>query len=96
MYVRWWMCIRASEESVSCAANTTFSPQKTADILSYPQRQRAKQKRDNAYLHLLQGKEDRRSSPCNWQESISGSCNWLISCQLDIENFRSLIRPDKC
>ena len=44
MYVRWWMCIRASEERVSCAANTTFSPQKTADILSYSQRQRPNKK----------------------------------------------------
>ena len=83
MYVKKWMCIRAGEESLSCAANTSFWPQKTADILSHPQRQRAKQKRNNAYLHLLQGKEDLRSSPCYWQEPISGSCNWLLSSRLN-------------
>ena len=35
-------CVREvyCEESLSCAANTTFWPQKTADILSYPQRER--------------------------------------------------------
>ena len=39
------MCIRGSEESPSCAANTTLWPQKTADILSYPKdMQRANQK----------------------------------------------------
>ena len=50
------MCMRVSAESLSCAANTTFWPQITADILSYPQRQRAVQKRNSAYFHLLQGK----------------------------------------
>ena len=38
------MCIRASEESLFCAASITFLPQKTADILNYAQRQRATQK----------------------------------------------------
>ena len=61
MYV---VCIRASEESLSCAANTTFWPQKRPDILSYPQRQSATQKRYNANLHLLQEKKDPRSYPC--------------------------------
>ena len=42
--VRRWMCIRASEESLFCAASITFLPQKTADILNYAQRQRATQK----------------------------------------------------
>ena len=45
----------------------TFWPQKTADILSYRDRQRAKEK----YLHLPLGKGDARSSPCNWQEPIT-------------------------
>ena len=57
------MCLLASEESLSCAANTTFGPQKTADILNYPQRQRATQKRNNAYLDLLEEKKDPRSTP---------------------------------
>ena len=48
------MCIRASEESLFCAASITFLPQKTADILNYAQRQRATQKNQHAYLHLLQ------------------------------------------
>ena len=57
------MCLLASEESLSCAANTSFGPQKTADILNYPQRQRATQKRNNAYLDLLEEKKDPRSTP---------------------------------
>ena len=74
------MCVRASEEGLTCAANTTFWPQKTADILSYPQSQRTKQKKgSNAHLILLQEKKDPRSTPCNWKEPISGSCNWLLS-----------------
>ena len=56
MYVKWWTCIRGGEESLSCAAHTTFWSQITADILSYPQRQRAAQKRNSAYFHLLQEK----------------------------------------
>ena len=47
------MCIRASEESLFCAASITFLPQKTADILNYAQRQLLK-KTNNACLHLLQ------------------------------------------
>ena len=35
------MCIRAIEESLFCAPNITFLPQKTADILNYAQKQRA-------------------------------------------------------
>ena len=73
------MCIRASEESLSYAANTTLWPQKkTADILSYPQRQRATQKRNNAYLHFLQEKK---------RDPLLGSCYWLLSSQLYNENF---------
>ena len=30
------MCIKASEESLTCATNTTFWSQKTVDILNYP------------------------------------------------------------
>ena len=45
------MCIRASEESLTSAANTTFWPQKTADILSYPQSQRTKEKKEA--MHTL-------------------------------------------
>ena len=37
---------------------STFWPQKTADILSNCLRQRAKEKWNNAYLHLPLGKED--------------------------------------
>ena len=33
--VRGCMCITAIEESLCCAANITFLPQKTADILNY-------------------------------------------------------------
>ena len=44
------MYIRASVESLSCAANTTFWPQQTADILNYPQRKRATQKRNNTFI----------------------------------------------
>ena len=71
MYVTQWMRLLASGESLCCAANTSFWPQKTADILNYPQRERATQKENNAYL---KEKKDPRSSPCNWQEPISGSC----------------------
>ena len=63
--VRRWMCIRASEESLSCAASITFLLQKTADILNYAQRQRATSKTNNAYLHLLQAQVDVRSILCN-------------------------------
>ena len=73
------MNVRASEESLTCAANTTFWPQKTAYILSYPQSQRTKQKKgSNAHLILLQEKKDPRSTPWG-KEPISGSCNWLLS-----------------
>ena len=44
--VRRWMCIRANEESLFCAASITFLPQKTADILNYAQKQRATQKNE--------------------------------------------------
>ena len=44
--VRRWMSIRASEESLFCAASITFLPQKTADILNYAQRQRASQENE--------------------------------------------------
>ena len=37
-------------EPLLCGEYTTFWPQKTADILNYPQRQRATQKRNNAYV----------------------------------------------
>ena len=95
MYVRSWKCIIASEESLSRAVNTTFWPQKTADILSYPQRQRTKQKKEQC-IPSPSRKKDPRSTPCYWQEPNSSSCNWLLSSQLDNENFRSLIKPDKC
>ena len=44
----------ASEERLFCASSVTFFPQKTAGILNYAQRQRATQKTNDAYLHLLQ------------------------------------------
>ena len=47
------MCITAIEESLCCAANITFLPQKTADILNYAH-------------HLLQAQVDPRSTLCNW------------------------------
>ena len=80
------MCIRASEESLFCAASITFLPQKTEDILNYAQRQRATQKTNNAYLHLLQAQVDPRST----------LCNWLLNRQFENENSQSLKRPDKC
>ena len=80
------MCIRAGEESLSCAANTTFWQQKTADILT---------KEETMHTSISLKKKDLSSTPCNWQESISGSFNCLLSSQLDNENFLSLIRPDK-
>ena len=44
------MRLLASGESLCCAANILlFCPRKTADILNYPQRQRATQKRNNSY-----------------------------------------------
>ena len=55
--VRWWVCTIASEESLFSTASITFLPQKTADILHYAQRQRATQKTNNVYLHLLQAKK---------------------------------------
>ena len=74
------MCIRASEESLSCAANAIFWPQKTADILSYPQQQRAIQnRRSNAYLHVLLEEKDPRSTP--WQEPIIGYCKQPVGQQ---------------
>ena len=52
MYVRQWMRLLPSEESLSCAANTTFG---------------LKDKRNNVYLnYLLQEKKDPTSTPCNW------------------------------
>ena len=48
------ICMTASEERLFCASSVTFLPQKTADILNYAQRQRATQKTNDAYFHLLQ------------------------------------------
>ena len=47
------MCITAIEESLCCAANITFLPQKTEDLLNYGH-------------HLLQAQVDPRSTLCNW------------------------------
>ena len=66
-----------SEESLSCAMNTTFWPQKTTYILNNSQRQKGHTKRNNAYLNLLQEKKDLRSTPCNWKESTSSSVSSL-------------------
>ena len=44
----------ASVERFFCASSVTFLPQKTADILNYAQRQRATQKTNDTYFHLLQ------------------------------------------
>ena len=45
--VRRWRFIRASEESLSCAASITFLPQKTANILNSGQKERATKKKNN-------------------------------------------------
>ena len=74
------MCIRASEESLFCAASITFLAQKIEDILNYEQRQRATQKTNNAYLHLLQAQVDPRST----------LCNWLLNRQFENKNSQSL------
>ena len=79
------MCLLASEESLSCAANTTFGPQKTADILNYPQRQRATQKRNNAYLDLLEEKKDPRSTPFVIARSRSAAS--VIACIYEAFQF---------
>ena len=39
------MCLLRSEESLACAANTTFCPQKTTDILNNPQRHKGHTKK---------------------------------------------------
>ena len=46
------MCIKASEESLTCATNTTFWSQKTVDILNYPKDKGPNKKKNNAFLHL--------------------------------------------
>ena len=46
------MCIKASEESLSFAVNTTFWSQRLADILSNPQRQRAKQIKEEQFIPI--------------------------------------------
>jgi len=75
-----------SEESLSFAANTFWPQKKTADILSYPKRQRAIQKRNKHTF--ISFKEKARSAP------------WLLLLAfkqpiVQREFFRSLIRPDK-
>ena len=74
------MCLLASEESLFCAANTTFGPQKTADILNYPQRESTTQKRNNAYLDLLEEKKDPRST--SFLIARSPSATSVIACVL--------------
>ena len=54
-------------------------PQKTGDILNYPKRQRATQKRKNVYPHLLQAQVGPRST----------LCNWLLTCDSQFENENS-------
>ena len=62
------------------ATSITFLPQKTAAILNYAQRQRATQKKNNAYLHLHQAQVD----------PISTLCKWLFKRQFENENSQSL------
>ena len=50
------MCIRASEESLSCTPSITFLPQKTADMLK--DKELLKKKPNNPYLNLLQAQVD--------------------------------------
>ena len=45
------MCLLRSEESLSCAENTTFCPQKTTDILNNPQRHKGHTKKGT--MHTL-------------------------------------------
>ena len=59
MHVRYWMSWLASEECLSCSANTTFWRPKTADILNVSQRQRATMKEKRIR---------------DWQEPVSGFC----------------------
>ena len=48
-----WIFIRASEESLSCAASITFLPQKTANILNSVQKERATEKTNNTPCSIL-------------------------------------------
>ena len=98
MYVRQWMCIRASKESLSWAANTILlATEENSWYFKLSSKTKGHQNRNNAYLYLLQEQnKDPRSTPCDWQEPIIGSRNWLLSSQLDFEYFRSLTSPDKC
>ena len=50
------MCIRASEESLSCPPSITFLPQKTADMLK--DKELLKKKKNDPYLHLFQTQVD--------------------------------------
>ena len=55
-----------------------FLVSKTEDILNYPQRQKATQKKEKMHTFwVLQAQEDPTSTPCNW----------LLSSQLENENF---------
>ena len=45
------MCLLRSEESLSCAENTSFCPQKTTDILNNPQRHKGHTKKGT--MHTL-------------------------------------------
>ena len=62
------MCIRAGEENLSFAANTTFSPQITTDILTCPQRQRAAQKKEQCIPLCPSRKRNTRSTP--WHPKV--------------------------
>ena len=57
------MCVRASEESLTCAAHTTFWPQKTADILSYPQKTKDQTKKEAMHTFISFKKKSIRDPP---------------------------------
>ena len=63
------MWIKTREEGLPCTANITFWPRETADILNYPQRQRATQKWNNLGLHL-QAQVELRSTLFNLMFNI--------------------------
>ena len=65
MYVRQWMCIRASKESLSCAADTILlATEENSWYFKLSSKTKGHQNRNSAYLHLLQEQhKDPRSTP---------------------------------
>jgi len=88
------MCLRAREERLSCAGNTSFSgSQKTADIVNYTLKQRATQKKEQSFKHKRM-RDPPLVSGCwaaNWKSGISDPWNGLINAYLRKVN----IKPDR-